>query len=200
MSDLFEFCRQHADFRALSALPVALDLRYASPRNICGRDLYAGCREAWLHREAFVRLEEAVAALARRRPRWSLRIYDAARPLKVQDLLYAQVKGTSQAAYVADPALHSVHNYGFALDLGLQDEHGQELDLGTDFDAFDELAQPRLEESFLQTGRLSSRQRDLRLILRDSLLAAGFSQHPLEWWHYEAKGLNELRGNYPLIP
>jgi D-alanyl-D-alanine dipeptidase len=199
MPDLFEFCRRHADFRALSTLAVALDLRYASPHNICQRDLYRGCREAWLHREAFVRLEQAVAALARRQPRWSLRIYDAARPLQVQDQLFARVRGTAQEAYVADPASHSVHNYGFALDLGLQDEDGQELDLGTPFDAFDDLAQPRLEEAQVRQGRLSSRQRDLRLILRESLQAAGFTQHPLEWWHFEAKSLEDLRGSYPLI-
>ena len=200
MADLFEFCRQHADFKALSALALSLDLRYATDKNICQRDLYQGCREAWLHREAFVRLEQAVAALARRQPRWCLRVYDAARPLQVQDLLFAKVRGTAQESYVANPAHHSVHNYGFALDVGLQDEHGQELDLGTSFDAFDDLAQPRLEELHLKHGRLSSRQRDQRLILRDSLLAAGFIQNPMEWWHFEAKSLNELRGAYPLIP
>jgi D-alanyl-D-alanine dipeptidase len=200
MNDPFEFCRQHADFRALSALAVSLDLRYAGTKNICQRDLYQGCREAWLHREAFVRLEQAVAALARRQPRWSLRIFDAARPLQVQDQLFAKVRGTAQEAYVADPAWHSVHNYGFALDLGLQDEHGQELDLGTPFDSFDELAQPCLEDLHLRQGRLSSRHRDLRRVLRESLLAAGFTQNPLEWWHFEAKSLDELRGLYPLIP
>jgi D-alanyl-D-alanine dipeptidase len=200
MADLFEFCRRHADFRPLSALAVTLDLRYASPRNLCGRDLYQGCREAWLHREAFVRLEQAVAALSRRQGRWRLRIYDAARPLQVQEQLFAQVRGSAQQVYVADPARHSVHNYGFALDVGLQDEDGQELDLGTPFDAFDEAAQPRLEETLLKEGRLSPRQRDLRMVLRECLVAGGFTQHPLEWWHFDAKALEELRGFYPLIP
>jgi D-alanyl-D-alanine dipeptidase len=199
MPELFDFCREHPDFRPLSGLGLALDLRYASPRNIAGRDLYGGCREAWLHREAFVRLEQAVAALARRRPQWSLCIYDAARPLRVQAELFAQVLGTPQQAYVADPAQHSVHNYGFAVDVGLQDENGQELDLGTPFDDFDSLAQPQLEALHLSEGRLSTRQRDLRIILRESLLAAGFSQHPMEWWHFDAKALSELKGSYPLI-
>jgi D-alanyl-D-alanine dipeptidase len=199
MPDLFDLCRAHPDFRALSGLNVALDLRYASDRNITGRDLYQGSREAWLHREAFVRLEQAVAALARRRPQWLLRIYDAARPLQVQAQLFATVAGGPQQAYVADPAEHSVHNYGFAVDLGLQDEHGQEMDLGTPFDDFDPLAQPCLEARFLSEGRLSTRQRDLRLILRESLLAAGFAQHPMEWWHFDAKSLPDLKDRYPLI-
>ena len=200
ITDPFDFCRLHPDFRPLSALPVALDLRYASTRNVCRRDLYLGCREAWLHREAFAQLEEAVAALSRRVPQWRFRIYDAARPLHVQGQLFDAVRGGEQEAYVADPAVHSVHNYGFAVDVGLQDEHGQELDLGTAFDAFDDLAQPRLEIKFLQGGRLSQRQIDLRLILRSSLIAAGFVQHPFEWWHFDALPLAKLKGNYPLIP
>jgi D-alanyl-D-alanine dipeptidase len=199
MPELFDFCREHPDFRPLSLLELALDLRYASRRNITGRDLYGGCREAWLHREAFVRLEQAVAALQRRRPQWRLLVYDAARPLRVQVELFAQVQGTPQQGYVADPAQHSIHNYGFAVDVGLQDEHGQELDLGTPFDDFDPLAQPQLEGQWLQEGRLSSRQRDLRLILRDCLQAAGFSPHPMEWWHFDARPLEELKGRYPLI-
>lgn len=179
---------------------MALDLRYASASNLCGRDLYQGCREAWLHREAFAQLEEAVAALSRRVPQWRLRIYDAARPLQVQAQLFAVVRGSEQQAYVADPADHSVHNYGFAVDLGLQDEHGHELDLGTAFDAFDDLAQPRFEAQFLKKGLLTQRQVDLRLILRSSMVAAGFVQHAFEWWHFDALPLNKLKGIYPLIP
>ena len=198
MPDPFELCRRHSDFRPLSGLGLTLDLRYASQNNITGRDLYQGEREAWLHREAFVRLEEAIAALQRRVP-WRLRIYDAARPLSVQVQLFAQVQGTDAQAYVADPADHSVHNYGMAVDLGLENEHGQELDLGTPFDSFDSLAQPQLETQCLSEGRLSVRQRDQRLILRESMVMAGFKQHPLEWWHFDAKDLEELRGQYPFI-
>jgi zinc D-Ala-D-Ala dipeptidase len=198
MADPFELCRRHPDFRPLSPLNVTLDLRYASEMNITGRDLYQGEKEAWLHREAFVRLEEAIAALQRRVP-WRLRIYDAARPLSVQRQLFAQVQGTPEEAYVADPQQHSVHNYGLALDLGLENEHGQELDLGTPFDSFDPLAQPRMELECLAQGRLSTRQRDLRMILRESMLMAGFIQHPLEWWHFDAKGLKDIKGHYLLI-
>ena len=198
MPDPFELCRRHSDFRSLSGLGVTLDLRYASRNNICGRDLYQGEREAWLHREAFVRLEEAIAALQRRVP-WRLRIYDAARPLSVQAQLFAQVQGSAQQPYVADPMDHSVHNYGMAVDLGLENEHGQELDLGTPFDSFDPLAQPQLEAQWVEKGRLSIRQRDQRLILRESMVMAGFRQHPLEWWHFDAKGLEDLKGQYPLI-
>jgi D-alanyl-D-alanine dipeptidase len=197
---LFDACRQHPDFRPLSELPhVHLDLRYAGTDNICGRDLYAGEREAWLHVEAYNALAAAGRALQARRPGWKLRIYDAARPLSVQAELFARVQGTPEQAYVADPAQGSVHNYGMALDCGLQDAQGWEADHGTPFDSFQDLAQPQLEEAFFHQGRLSPEQLGLRRLLRELLCDHGFNAHPLEWWHFDRRPLSQLRGRYPLI-
>ncbi len=197
--DLFERC-QRADFSPLSGLPfVRLDLRYASPENICGRDLYAGEREAWLHQEAFSALTACGQTLARRRPGWKLRVYDAARPLAVQRLLFARVAGTPRQAYVADPVQGSVHNYGFALDLGLEDALGQERDLGSPFDSFELVSQPQLEEALVKQGALGVGEMELRLLLREVMGSGGFSQHPLEWWHYELRPLDSLRGRYDFI-
>lgn len=196
----FDACRQRPEFRPLSGLPhVHLDLRYASNRNITTRDLYEGEREAWLHVEAYEALASASAALQERRPGWKLRIYDAARPLSVQAELYAQVQGTPQQAYVADPSQGSVHNYAMAIDCGLQDPQGWEADHGTPFDSFEDLAQPQLEEAFFHQGRLSAEQIGLRRLLRELLGAHGFAAHPMEWWHFERRPLSELRDRYPLI-
>lgn len=38
------------------------------------------------------------------------------------------MKGTAQQLYVADPRNGSIHNYGFAVDLSLEDQNGHELD------------------------------------------------------------------------
>jgi zinc D-Ala-D-Ala dipeptidase len=46
------------------------------------------------------------------------------------------VKGTAQQPYVADPRNGSIHNYGLAVDLSLEDQNGRELDMGTGFDDF----------------------------------------------------------------
>jgi D-alanyl-D-alanine dipeptidase len=199
-SDLFSFCRHSAAFRSLARLPfLSLDLRYASKNNICGRDLYQGERDAWLHGEAVAALTRGADALARKHPGWKFRIYDAARPTSVQRLLYAAVAGTPQQAYVADPAHGSVHNYGLAVDLGLEDAAGRELDFGTPFDAFDPLAQPQLERTFFLQGKLLDTQLTLRRVLRGAMARGGFTQHPLEWWHFELHPLDEVKGIYPLF-
>jgi D-alanyl-D-alanine dipeptidase len=199
-SDLFARCRHGLEFRALSKLPfLQLDLRYAGTGNLCGRDLYRGEREAWLHQEALEALLLSAQALAEQRPGWRFRIFDAARPVSVQRELFAKVAGTPRQAYVADPDRGSVHNFGFALDLGLQDERGEPLDMGTPFDSFEPLAQPQLETAFVAQGKLDAQQVAWRQILRDVMARGGFRQHALEWWHFDLKPLEELRGKYPLL-
>ena len=199
-ADLFAPCREGSAYLALSVLPfVALDLRYASTNNLCGRDLYHGEREAWLHVEAWQGLKESGRALLARQPGWKFRVFDAARPVSVQALLFSAVAGTPQQAYVADPQQGSVHNFGFALDLALQDESGQELDFGTLFDSFDPLAQPQLEEAFMAQGRLNPTQIGLRRLLRQVMAAGGFQQHPMEWWHFDRRPLEQLTGQYPIL-
>lgn len=200
MPDLFSSCRLGHEFRPLSAEGhLSLDLRYAGPHNICGVDLYEGEKEAWLHQEAFEALRLCGQALAKERPGWRFRLYDATRPLSVQRKLFDVVAGTPQQAYVADPARGSVHNYGFAVDLGLEDECGREQDLGTSFDNFDDLAQPRFEAAFLAQGRLMPAHLDLRLLLRSLMLQGGFTQNPLEWWHFDKRPLEELKGRFPVV-
>jgi zinc D-Ala-D-Ala dipeptidase len=200
-SDLFGFCRHSEAFRPLSGLPfLSLDLRYAGDRNICGRNLYYGEREAWLHREAADALARSAEALKQRQPGLKFRIYDAARPVSVQRQLYAAVAGTPQQAYVADPDHGSVHNYGLAVDLGLEDAAGRELDLGTSFDDFDPLAQPQLEDTFFLQGRLPAAALGLRRFLRSCMLSGGFAHNPLEWWHFDLYALDRIKGVYAPIP
>ena len=117
------------------------------------------------------------------------------RQVKIRDA----AAGTPQQAYVADPQQGSVHSFGFALDLGLQDETGQELDFGTPFDSFDPLAQPQLEDAFVAQGRLSAEALELRRLLRWAMEGGAFVQHPLEWWHFDRRPLAQLRGKFPLL-
>lgn len=199
-TDLFRFCREHGEFRTLSGLPfLRLDLRYASDQNFCGRNLYQGEQEAWLHREATEALERSAHALAIKRPGFRFRIYDAVRPLSVQAELFAAVAGTPRQAYVADPDQGSGHNYGLAVDLGLEDAEGVEQDLGTPFDTFDALAQPQLEQSFFMQGRLNGTQLELRRTLRSCMARGGFAQHAMEWWHFDLLPLEQMIGRYPRV-
>ena len=55
------------EFRHLSTIAgIAVELRYATPDNFVGRDLYSPFDCAWLHRDAAAALEQVVAWLAER--------------------------------------------------------------------------------------------------------------------------------------
>jgi D-alanyl-D-alanine dipeptidase len=158
-----------------------------------------GEREAWLHQEAAEALDRSAQDLARRHPGWKFRIYDATRPLSVQRQLFAAVAGSPREPYVANPERGSLHCYGLAVDLGLEDATGREFELGTAFDTFDLLAQPQLERTFFEQGRLLSRQMNLRQALRVSMNSGGFAQNPMEWWHFDLFPLEQVKGKYPLV-
>jgi D-alanyl-D-alanine dipeptidase len=175
------------EFVELSRLPGAvIDLRYASVNNFMGVDLYGAFNRAFLRKPAATKLHTACQALDRRRDGYKLAILDATRPRSVQYRLWADVKGTPQECYVADPVIGSIHNFGFAVDVTVLDEWGNELDMGTAYDEFTDRSQPALEEQHYRNGNLSDLHLENRKLLRGVMEAAGFIQHPLEWWHFDA--------------
>lgn len=178
---------------------IALDLRYATTNNFMGVDLYGEFNRAFLHRDAAARLQRAALLLSQEHPGYKLLIFDALRPRSVQRLLWERVEGTPQQPYVANPASGSIHNFGFAVDLTIVDEAGNSLDMGTPFDAFEKLAQPRLEAQFLKEGSLTQGQLQNRLLLRRVMTQAGFIQLPLEWWHFDALPKREVRQQYKIV-
>jgi len=163
-----------------------LDLRYASERNFMAKNVYGDFNRAFLHREAAGKLVVAAQTLRSAHPDYKLLILDALRPRSIQRVLWAHVKGKPEQRYVANPDAGSLHNYGFAVDLTVVDGQGLELDMGTPYDNFTELAQPRFEAKFLASGKLNPAQIANRNILRTAMTAAGFVQLPHEWWHYDA--------------
>src|SRR5574343_1667298 len=103
----------HPDFRALASLPgIAVDLRYATPDNFVGRDVYGGLDCAWLRREAAEALINASEWLGRQRPGYRLLVLDALRPQRVQERLYAKLSGTPLVRYLANPQIGSIHSFG----------------------------------------------------------------------------------------
>lgn len=89
-----------------------------------------------------------------------------------------------------DPASPPPHSTGAAVDLTLATASGQELSLGSCIDAIGPVSEP---DHFLERARAlpegAERQACLqwhgrRTILLEVMAAAGFVQHPNEWWHY----------------
>ncbi len=174
------------------------DIRYASTRNFVGRNIYGGFNRLLLHEIAAENLMKALGALRRLQPELHLLVFDAFRPNRVQRIFWNMVRGTPQQRFVADPAIVSVHSFGFAVDLSLMDRDGSALDMGTGFDDFTPLAEPRLEQDFLASGALSSAQIGHRHLLRNIMEGAGFIALPIEWWHFDALPADEVRRRFEL--
>lgn len=188
------------DFRHLSGVAgIAVDLRYATPHNFVGRDLYSPYDCAWLHQEAAAALELAVAWLAANRPGYTALILDALRPQRVQQQLWDALDGTGLQMYLADPARGSIHSFGMALDITLLDQAGREVDMGTGFDDLTERSQPGREAVLLARGELTQAQIDHRQLLRDAMAHAGFVGISSEWWHYDFGDRDLVRRTYQRV-
>ena len=187
-------------YRCLRDLPgVRLDLRYASPRNLLGRDLYSPHDCAWLSTLAAHSLERASQVLSARRPDLQLLVLDAARPQRVQELFWSHVRGTPMQPYFADPARGSLHSYGMAVDLTLAGPDGRELDMGTGFDDTTPHSHPALESALLEQGVLQADQVANRQLLRDVMLQCGWRGIATEWWHFNHGDESTIRSRWPLI-
>ncbi|WP_280154829.1 M15 family metallopeptidase [Piscinibacter sp. XHJ-5] len=187
----------HPDFERLSSIPgVAVDLRYAGPRNFVGRDLYGTLDCAWLHQLAAAALARAAAWLAVDAPGHRVLVLDALRPHRVQVRLWDHLEGTGLRQYVADPALGSIHSFGMALDATLIDAEGCELDMGSGFDEMNERSHPQLEAVHLASGALSPAQVRNRERLRSAMSAGGFNGIANEWWHFDLLDRAHVRRHF----
>ena len=165
---------------------ILVDLKYSSEDNFMKKDVYGDLNQCFLRKEAAEKLIIAENYLKSLNKELNLLVYDCARPRSVQYLMWELVKNTPQQIYVAHPQSGSIHNYGQAVDLTLADENGNPLDMGTPFDYFGDLAQPKYEKKFLKEGKLTQKQIENRKILRKVMVKAGFKGISNEWWHFDA--------------
>lgn len=129
------------------------------------------------------------------------KILDAWRPFRLQEELYevysAQIirkfdmvsAGEEEqkkliAQFVSEPSTNRdippVHTTGGAVDLTLVNENGEELNMGTEFDAFSASAYT----AYYEDGT-DIEVRDNRRILYHAMTSAGFTNLPSEWWHFD---------------
>ena len=187
-------------FRHLSTIAgIAVDLRYATPDNFVGRDLYSPIDCAWLHRDAAAALEQAVAWLAAQRPDHHLLVLDALRPQRVQQQLWDALQGTELLGYIAEPSRGSIHSFGMALDITIVGPDGRELDMGTGFDDLSERSHPALELVLLEKGEITEEQVAHRRLLRDAMFQAGFFGINSEWWHFDCGDRVLVRQTYTRV-
>ena len=146
-------------------------------------------------------LVKAQRLLRQKHPGYSLIVYDAARPMSVQQQMWNVVKGTKRQRYVSNPARGGgMHNYGLAVDISIIDAKGHPLDMGTPFDHLGPLSGITNEASFVKSGKLTAAQRNNRLLLRRVMKSAGFKPLPSEWWHFNYCSRSYAKAHYKPIP
>lgn len=173
---------------------IKVSLMYTRPDNFTGKVLYTDLKEAYLHPSAAAALKKAQAELKRRRPELSLIVYDATRPMSVQQKMWDVVKGTSKSIYVSNPANGGgLHNYGFAVDVSICNEKGDTIPMGTIIDHLGSEAQPKLEAEMLSRGVISQEALDNRRLLREVMAAGGYKVLNTEWWHFNLKTRKQVK-------
>lgn len=176
-----------------------IELKYATTSNFMNENVYNEFNRAFLQSHAAEKLQKAVLKLKELKPNYKFIIYDVLRPRSVQWKMWNRVKGTDQEQYIANPVEGSSHNYGMAVDLSIVDEKGQVLDMGSGFDEFDEISQPKYEARFIAENRLSSIHIENRNLLRTCMETVGFRQFTTEWWHFNALPFAEIRAQFTIV-
>lgn len=164
---------------------IFVSLMYSRADNFTGEVLYTDLREAYLHPKAATALVKAQKRLRQLRPDLSLKVYDAARPMSIQQKMWDKVKNTPKYFYVSNPARGGgLHNYGMAVDLTLCTLKGDSIPMGTKIDYMGAAAHIDKEASLVASGRISREAQANRRLLREVMTYAGFKPLRTEWWHF----------------
>ncbi|MFE4105677.1 M15 family metallopeptidase [Almyronema epifaneia] len=169
---------------------------------------YQGRSPYYLRQTVCDRLLQAQQALQAQRSGWKIQIFDAYRPVAVQQFMVEQtyqqlltaqglspstVSRTQQAAILnqvyefwavpsSDPATPPPHSTGAAIDITLTDNQGQAINMGSPIDEPSVRSYPH---HFADKAAAQAQQyHQNRQLLAALLTAVGFKQHPQEWWHF----------------
>ena len=158
---------------------VDIHLVFATPDNILGEVLYARAVPL-LQKETIKKLKEAAEMFAQ--DGYTIRIYDAYRPLSVQKKLFDMVQN---AKYIANPetANASNHNHGSAVDISLIDADGNELDFPCPVHTLNESANR-------DNPDWTDEQKANVEYLTEVMQSCGFTKISSEWWHFADSNSN----------
>ncbi len=157
----------------------------------------------YLRQGVIDRLLIAQRTLQKNHPNWQIQIFDAYRPVAVQqfmvDYTFLEVAQTQnlmpenlsdeqhqdllQQVYQfwavpnLDPATPPPHSTGAAIDVTLIDETGTAIDMGS---PIDEISERSFPNHFAEGSTFAQH----RQILNHAMTTAGFRRHWNEWWHF----------------
>ncbi len=179
---------------------IRVELKYSTTDNFMATDMYGSLDKAYFVPEIARMLVRAQKKLRALHPEYSLVIYDAARPLSIQEFMYNSVAGTPNAKYVANPKSRAgYHNYGIAVDLSIVDAAGCALDMGSPFDGFDLRSHTGHEADLVAAGKITEQAAQNRKLLVDIMRSVGFKQISTEWWHFQKYTKEELMRQFKIL-
>ena len=180
---------------------IRVSLMYSRADNFTGQVLYDDLREALLHPNAAAALARAQQLLKALRPELSLKVYDATRPMSVQQKMWNVVAGTKQNIYVSNPKNGGgMHNYGLAVDITLCDaQTGDTLDMGTKVDFLGPYAHIDDEADLVSRHIITPQARRNRELLRKVMTEAGWKPLRTEWWHFNLVSRAEAKAHYKAV-
>lgn len=180
---------------------IRVALHYATSQNFLNKPIYKGLTACYLPCEVAIKLCNAEYLLNSKFPNYHIIVFDAVRPLHIQKQMWEelQMPVEEKINYLAHPNDLSLHNYGAAVDVGIIGDNDVLLDMGTPFDFFGELSEPKRENEFLNNGRLSKEALTNRLLLRSIMTQSGFTTITSEWWHFNATNKVTAAEKFELI-
>lgn len=180
---------------------IQVSLMYSRADNFTGKVLYTDLREAYLHPKAAAAVAKAQQALKKLKPELSLKIYDATRPMSVQQKMWNAVAGTSKNIYVSNPRNGGgMHNYGLAVDITLcKAATGDTLDMGTKVDFLGSYAHIDNEAALVSRHIITKEAKQNRELLRKVMTEAGFKPLKTEWWHFNLVSRAEAKAHYKAV-
>jgi zinc D-Ala-D-Ala dipeptidase len=193
---------------ALVPIPLALfSIETPHPYIKCGAD-YAGRSPYFLRQGVLDLLVQAQTRLQQIHPGWRIQIFDAYRPVEVQQymvdytfrqtvadrkldleqLTAAETAKIWQDVYQIwavpsfDLATPPPHSTGAAIDLTLVDERGNQIEMGSPIDEMSDRSQPGYFAN--SDDPVEQQYAQNRQLLDRIMTDTGFRRHPAEWWHF----------------
>lgn len=179
---------------------IRVSLMYSRSDNFTGKVLYDDLREGLLHPKAAQALAKAERRLMELRPDLRLIIFDATRPMSIQQKMWDVVKNTNKYFYVSNPARGGgMHNYGMAVDISICRLNGDTIPMGAKVDFMGDLSHIDHEDLLVSKKRMTKEAQENRQLLREAMAAGGFMPLRTEWWHFNLCTRAEAKRSYKVI-
>jgi D-alanyl-D-alanine dipeptidase len=180
---------------------IRVALHYSTKSNFLNKEIYPHFNACFLPPDIAYKLTKAQEFLKSAYPDYSIIVFDAARPLSIQKKMWDELDLPihEKAKYLSNPHEISLHNYAAAVDVGIIGNNGLLLDMGSEFDFFGEMSEPKQERKLYLEGKLTKTVIRNRLLLREIMTKAGFLSITSEWWHFNSCSREFAKLNYQLI-